>query len=440
VDLREKESIVPRLRRYLELARRSDFFHKVLETYTTQIGLIGIGLVTTVAVARALGPAGRGLYAVATAVGALGVQFGNFGFPASNTYYLSRNRALLPRLLGNSLLVSALIGGLGSLSAWLVFSAHPELSPVHGILLKLGLAWVPLGLGFLLLQRLNLGLYEVRSYNKIEIINRCCALALIGLVILSRKISPETILAANLVALVIGCSWALRGMRPYLIELPRPSWKLLREHMGLGMKAYLIAALSFLHIRVALLMVKYMLGPQQAGYYSVASSLGDYILMLPSVIAMILFPRLSAVTSFSEKRRQAKKAVLGAGVALVPMLALAVVLAKPAVHLLFGRAFLPATDAFVWLIPGIFALGIEVTSVQFLNSTGYPRILMGVWGTTILVEVLLNLWAIPHFGIRGAAFVTSIANTVALCGVLLVIRLGYYGSTEPVELEAVVEQ
>src|SRR5262249_15258771 len=150
-------------------------------------------------------------------------------------------------------------------------------------------------------------------------------------------------------------------------------------------------------------------------------TLGDYILMFPSVIALILFPKLSAVGSLPEKLRQAKKAVWGTALALVPLLIVVAFFVKPAIYILFGQAFIPATDAFVWLIPGIFTLGIEVTSVQFLNSMGYPKVLIGVWVATVVVDVLLNLWAIPHFGIRGAAFVTSISNSVALMGVLLII-------------------
>jgi O-antigen/teichoic acid export membrane protein len=433
----DESSVLRQLREYIHLARGSDFFRKVLETYTTQISLIGIGLATTVTVARALGPEGRGLYAVAIAVGALGVQFGNLGLPASNTYYLSQDRTLLPRLLGNSLLVSAIVGGTGALAAWLVFSLHPELAPLHGPLLKFGLAWVPLGLCFLLMQRLNLGLYEVRSYNKIEVMNRGCALALIGIVILSRRISPQTVITANLIALTIGCFWALRGMRPWLTSFPWPSWRLLRQHLGLGVKAYFITALSFLHMRVALLMVKYMLGPQQAGYYSVASGLGDYILLLPVVIGLILFPKLSAIASVPEKLRQAKTVALGTALALIPFLTVTVIVVKPAVRILFGRPFLPAADVFPWLVPGIFMIGVEIATVQFLNSVGYPKILVGVWASSVLVDVLLNLWAIPHFGIRGAALVRSISDTVALIGVLLIIRLRYSGYSEKLQVKAV---
>src|SRR3972149_6606561 len=97
-------------------------------------GVYSVRLVTSVLVARILGPEGRGLYAVAMAVGAIGVQFGNLGLHASNTYYVARERSLLPALIGNTLLVSFVVGGSGSVLAWIVFSLRPELAPVPGLL------------------------------------------------------------------------------------------------------------------------------------------------------------------------------------------------------------------------------------------------------------------------------------------------------------------
>jgi O-antigen/teichoic acid export membrane protein len=92
----------------------SDFVRKVAETFGTRILLIGIGLVTSVIVARILGPDGRGLYAVAATIGAIGVQFGNLGLHASNTYYVARDRSLLPALVGNPLLIGFVFGGFGA--------------------------------------------------------------------------------------------------------------------------------------------------------------------------------------------------------------------------------------------------------------------------------------------------------------------------------------
>ena len=62
------------LRHHWQSARSSDFIGKVAETYLTRIFLMDLALVTTVVVARLLGPAGRGYYAVAAATGALRIR------------------------------------------------------------------------------------------------------------------------------------------------------------------------------------------------------------------------------------------------------------------------------------------------------------------------------------------------------------------------------
>jgi len=427
------------LSHYWALALQSGFIRAVAETYATQITLIVVGLATTVIVTRSLGPAGRGLYSVAMAVGFLGVQFGNWGFPASNTYYLAKDRNLLPQLLGNSLLLSFLVGGVGSVVIGLAFYLYPRWEPVHGALLVLGLAWIPVGLASLLLGRLLLGLQDVRSFNKVELLNRFCALILVGGVIFSEKITPEAILAANLIGLLCSCGWALRKLLTFTDEFPWPSLQHLRAHFGVGLRAYVITAFSLLLIRADLLMVKYILGPEQAGYYSIVSTIADYILMLPSVIALILFPRLSAINDVKEKLRQAKKAAWGTAVALLPLLLVATVSSRLVVSILFGKAFLPAADAFIWLVPGVFTLGIEVAIVQFLNSVGYPRIVAWIWCVSVVLNVALNFWVIPHYGIKGASAASSLSYSLTLLAIVTVIWRGYYPTPKEVVAETPVE-
>ena len=70
----------------------STFLLNVAETLLTRIVMIPIGLITSVILARVLGPEGRGLYAVAATISAIGEQFGNFGLHASNTYYVARDK------------------------------------------------------------------------------------------------------------------------------------------------------------------------------------------------------------------------------------------------------------------------------------------------------------------------------------------------------------
>lgn len=414
------------LRRHVQQLLASDFVRKVAETYATQITLIGIGLVTSITVARTLGPQGRGLYAVAMAMGVTGVQLTNLGLHASNTYYLAQNRSLLPKLVGNSLAVSFGLGSAIAAVAGLVFHFDPRLAPVRGPLLAFGLAWIPVGLGFLLMENLLLGLQEVRSFNKIELLNRIISLSLVGCVILAGRTSADFVFGAMLLGVCFSLTCTYSVLKRFAQFRPAASFALLRSHVRLGIKAYLIALFGFLLLRIDLLMVKYLLGAEQAGYYSIASTMGDYVLMLPGVIGMILFPRLSALTERAEKLRQAKKVALGTALALGAVLALAALGAAPVVRILFGKAFLPAVGPFLWLLPGIFAMGIEITMVQFLNSIGYPPVVVWVWFVSTLLNVALNFWAIPHYGISGASVVSSISYSLVLFAVLAIIYKGNY--------------
>ena len=192
----------------------SDFVRKVAETFAARIVLIGIGLVTSVLVARILGPSGRGFYAAAAAVTAIGVQFGNLGLHASNTYYVAQDRESSPVLIGNSLLVALGIGGAGAALAWGVFRVFPQAAPVPGWLLVLALAGVPLGLAYLLMQNLLLGIHEVRAYNVVELASKVLVVALLGAIIVWGRITPATVYVTS----VVGMAFSLAAVMWWLAQ------------------------------------------------------------------------------------------------------------------------------------------------------------------------------------------------------------------------------
>ena len=422
IDKPKRDSLLSTLRMLFYTTASSDFVRKISETFATRLSIIGIGLITTVVIARILGPEGRGLYATAVAIGTIGVQFGNLGLHASNTYFVAKNRELLPTLISNTLFVSFLFGGIGAFLAYILFSLWPNLAPVRGFLLILALAWIPFGLAYLLLQNLLLGIQEVRAYNKIELTNQLFAISMIALMILMRLVRIEIVFAAGLIALITSFLYTLRKLGKHINSFPAPSVSLFRENINYGIKAYLAAFFAFLVLRVDLLMVKYMLGAEQAGYYSIAVTMADMICLLPVVIGTILFPKLSAMSSMSEKLDFSKKTAVVIGGILVIIAGIAALLSGPIVKLLFGDIFAPAVPAFVWLMPGIVFLGIQVVAVQFLNSIGIPKAVVFIWGFSSLLNIVLNLRAIPQYGIIGASIVSSLSYFIVFVLILLVIQ------------------
>lgn len=406
--------------------RSSSFARNIAQTFATRLVLLGSGLATAILVARALGPEGRGLYAVAVAIGAIGVQLGNLGLHASNTYYVAQDRKILPALIGNSLLVSFLFGALAGGATWIALLQWPGLAPLQGTLLGLAMLWVPFGLAYLLLQNLLLGVLEVSKYNQIELLTKLLGLVLVGVAIAMPKANVETVFSAGLIALAVGFIWALSHLLRMVPRVPWPVLSVLRENLDLGFRAYVIAFLSFLVLRVDLLLVKYLLSTADAGYYSIAATMADGVVLLPTVVASMLFPRLSGMVDHRQKWNLARKTAVLTGLMMLPVVLSALALARPVVRIFFGPAFMPAVPAFVWLLPGIFFLGIETVLVQFLNSMGFPKIVIGGWVICCVANIVLNLWAIPAYGIVGASVVSSICYTLICVVVTLIIVKGDY--------------
>ncbi len=389
------------------LAAGTELRRNVFETYGARLLVIIATFATAVVIARELGPAGRGLYAVAVAVGAIGVQFSNLGLHLSNTYYVAKYRAVLPALIGNSLavvsaccVVMALIG--------IGFLFWPKLSPFHGTLLLLALASVPAGLAYLLTQGLLLGVNEVRAYNQIECGSKLLVLALICVPVLVHRGTVELFFGLTLSSVMVGFLWALLRLRRVSTDPPELSLAVFRQSISTGINAYMILFFGFLVLRIDLLMVKYMLGATEAGYYSISQVLAENTMMFPVVIGSLLFPKLSAMEEREEKLRLANKAVLVTAALMLPIVVIAALVAAPVISAAFGERFLPAASPFAWLMPGTYFLGIEAVMVQLLNSEGFPPIIVVAWIADTIINVALNFWAIPRYGIAGASIVSSV--------------------------------
>lgn len=403
----------------------SDLGRKVAETFSTRVALILIGFTASVLVARALGPEGRGLFAVATVIAATGVQLGNLGLYAANTYYAARSREHLPTLVGNSLAAASGIGGLLCAGTWLVLSRWPEWSPLSEALLALALLSIPLGLAYLFVQHLLLGLQEVRAYNQIELVGRLLGVAAIaGLLVLGHA-RVLWVYGAGLVGTAVSALWALRRLGTALEGPVQLSYGLMRETVRYGIKAYISALVSFLVLRIDLLLIRYLVGEAAVGYYSIAVTMGDVLYTFPAAVGTILFPHLTAMDGVAQRRQVTSRVVRGVMIAMIVASGAAAVLARPAVGLLFGEAFLPAVPAFLWLIPAIYVLSVNSVYMNYFAADGLPSVVIWSPALALLVNITLNLAWIPRMGITGAAAASLVAY-----GVMLLCSLAYMRNRE----------
>ncbi len=218
---------------------------------------------------------------------------------------------------GNTIIYSLLAGSLAGITLYSLFHLIPRIAPLRGPILILGLLWIPVGLAYMLMQNLLIGVGELRIYNGVELAAKIGVLLVVVLIALLHVVTPERVLLAGLS--VLGGSAAFILLRLRFISGGRLAYSLTlaRETIAVGFRAYLISFFGFLVLRLDLLMVQNMLGPYYSGNYSIASTMADYVLVLPTVFGAMLFPKVSATKDVQQKLRLTRKASLAAGALLI---------------------------------------------------------------------------------------------------------------------------
>jgi len=402
---------------------RNDFAQKVAETFGTRVFLIAINGVNTILIARLLGPEGRGQYAVAIAVAAIGAQLLSLGLQSANTYFVARDPKLLDRLTSNSLL----IGGLGlvvGLAAVGAFALIPSAQPVDLGLLTLAIATIPPTLLVLNLRHLLLGVHEVRAYNMIDVIAGVAGAVATVTLALTAAATPASLLAVAAGVALVGVFISARGLRPHVQELPQPSVELLRRCGAFGLRVWLATGFGLLVLKSDLLVIQFELGSAESGLYSIASSIADMLWILPSVIGAILFPRLSALADSAARWRLTLQTTAGTLAVFIPMLALTALLAPIGIRIMFGAEFESAAGSLRILCAAILFYGTTAVFSQFLAARGFPWVVVGVWIAGFVLNLILNLLLIPTMGIEGAALSSLIAYSAIFVGIVAIsVRL-----------------
>ncbi len=405
-------------------ANPSSVLHHVMQTYVAQIVRVGGALLFGIWLTRLLAPGARGYYAVALALATMATQFSHLGLSTANTFFAASEPRLRRTLLGNSTVLSFFIAPCVILITLTIVRCVPGSLGLPPSCLALSLCYIPFALGYMIFQGLLLGGREIGDYNLLEVLNRYLPLAVLAVLVASGRVTPARILGAVVIGQVVTCMWA--WIRLYRVSGGiSVSSSVMRRMLRYGVKVYLATVFSFLLFRVDLLMVAHMRTSSEAGYYSLAASLADYLSLPATAAGSILLPHLSAIQETFGKFCLMRKWLLGMAAATIPFFALSAVIAYPLVRWLFGARYLPSVPGFLWLLPGVYFLGLACVSVQFITSIGYKLSVPFAWLCILLVNLTGNLYAIPRYGFVGASVLSSIcyfAAAVVIIGIAVYHR------------------
>ena len=190
----------------------------------------------------------------------------------------------------------------------------------------------------------------------------------------------------------------------YARSLLKDSWPLV-----------LAGFVGVIYMQIDQIMIKYMLDEAAVGYYAVAVKFTSIWYFVGGIICSSLMPAVVSAKEKDEKLYYSRiqnlfELMVGIGIAVAVPMSL---IAYPLVDFLYGSAFLPAANVMiihVWSLIFIFlgVAGSKWLLVENLQIYNLNRSILSA-----IINVGLNFWLIPTYGIQGAAVATLVSHATS---------------------------
>ncbi len=382
---------------------------------------LGAAAVITVIVAQMLGPAATGYYAIVMTWSAFLAPLANLGM---NNLVQKQVQSAPTPADGSSILFTAV---------WLRLAA----GVLFGTLMWLGFAWylpaefdayLP-SAAALFIGQIFIAFILFEYHENYQGHFRTLAYGRLGIAMLCLLAKLWVLYAGygiDALFWVMGVEFAATGFYQYLLFCrhnpdfgrfrqvkARLTWakELVRRSSWLWMSGIL----SVVYLRIDVVMIERLLGIEQTGVYSAVSRLSELWYLIPATLAVRYYPDLlkQHQHSWSCYLLLLRK-YCGYFLAMALVIAvLMFVLAPPLVPLVFGDAFaagVPVLQIHIWA--GMFIF-VRYLISQHLVITGQEPLSLASHGVGAVLNVLLNFWLIPLYGLQGAAWATLISYAYA---------------------------
>jgi O-antigen/teichoic acid export membrane protein len=186
----------------------------------------------------------------------------------------------------------------------------------------------------------------------------------------------------------------------------------IRDGMRFGLKNYVQSLAGRVHERVDIFMLAYFLGdPAQLAYYAIAAGLVQRLKMLPGAVSSAAYPQMAGLGEDEAARFACRTSRQSFAWVLLVALLLAA-LAHGLVPFVYGDAYRASVVPFLVLLPGMALLTLYTVFAQYFTAIDRQGANIATQTISVVVNVLLNLWLIPRYGILGAAAASACSYTL----------------------------
>jgi len=410
------------LRQLKSSLRSSRFTRDFAVTLLGQIGVLALGVVSSVLAARLLGPQGRGELAAIILWPMLLIFLFSIGMNQSIVFHTGKRRFEISEIWSSALAIGLVLSACAVIAGlWVIPAALRHYSPEDRRLALIFLAFVPLiwltGIPAGLMQ----GKLELGYFAALRVMSSFLyALGLLGLYLSDRPYVQDA-LAVQVCALIVVAAWGFwlisRELKPHWVF----SFSACRSLLNFGWKTQAGDLASYVNQRLDQLLLTLFVPPRDLGFYVVAVTVSMSVGFFPQAAGIV-----TLATGSNSGPEQTKKVIAKSFGTTFFVLALgcgALYFVCPwLVPFAFGASFAPAVTACRILLPGSVALGLNQVLFSGARALDHPALPSYTEGFAVAVTCAALYLLLPRYGFVGAA----IASTLAYVSSLVLLLALFY--------------
>lgn len=377
---------------------------------------IPIGLVTSIILARTLGPEGFGQYAFIMALIPLIALPVNGGLPQlllrevagfAHSKSWSLYRGALRAAHGWVLLIAALV-----LFGYWTFGVWLEWAPVEGkwSLLPTALLMVPL-LGLAAVRVGAIKGLGLPAYAEIpsNLIQPSVMLILFGLLAWQGLLNAQTAITAQVAGATVVfllASWMFFRVQPVEAKGSAPEYRL--HDWGSALLPFsMLALVSALNAQIGIIVLGLLSTDEQVAAMRIAERGGQFVVMSLTLVNMVIAPYIVRAYRDGDKsllQNLATRSARGSLFLALPVATVLILGGEPLIRLAFGAdysliAYWPVVIIAVGQVFNVFFGSVG----NLLSMSGYERETLKGQMLAVVINVILCVVLVPLFGAIGAA-------------------------------------
>ncbi len=395
----------------------------IISTFSYKLIIIVVTFIASVFISRTLGPELQGKYSLVILFVTMIFNLGNMGIGVAANYFPAKKDCNLKIVFNNLLFVSLVLSAVIFFVAVLIRLTTRKyfLPDITDGIIYLALLTIPIRMIQLVLESFLLGLKNYKFYNFIFLLKILLKLILVIVFYFSIK----NLLLAYVFAYMISQFLVFPILNKKIKKITEITplkfidYSVIKKIFRFGILNHLSNLVMLLEFKIDIFLINFFSGPLNVGYYYISVIVSEISSVFSSAVNLVLFPKIAELNNKKKIEKIKNFGIFSSLFFSFCFSLLIFFLASPFIKIFFGQAFMPAVPAlkimaFVTFFSNIKKIILNNLSAQNLIYLANPINIL-----TLVLNIVLNIYLIPRYGIIGAAYASLISYAVSVLALWL---------------------